>query len=145
MNRNKATNSGKDEVWRTILLSDEILVRSVHPHKLIKNKTPAGGDKAPTTDNGSEDEYESGWLCDGSNKFKGGCKSGQTEFGEHLGTDFWSSEQQDCDFDLCEMCIRWCIHCEKNNLDIGWVDPSAPGEPLVAQQQESEEAYETSR
>ena len=62
-----------------------------------------------------------------------------------MGTDFWSSEQQDCDFDLCEMCIRWCIYCEKNNLDIGWVDPTAPGEPLVAQQRESEEAYETSR
>ena len=44
------------------------------------------------------------------------------------------------------MCIRWCIYCEKNNLDIGWVDPSAPGESLFAQQLESEEApYLTDR
>ena len=56
-----------------------------------------------------------------------GCKSGQTDFGTHEGIESWSSAGEGCDFDLCEMCLRWCIHCEKNNLDIGWMNPAEPG------------------
>ena len=108
---------------------------------MVKNTNEANDETKERTketagkkEDGEEDdsEYEeTGWLCDGSNKFKGGCKSGQTDFGEHEGTDFWSSSNKDEDFDLCEMCLRWCIYCEKNNLDIGWIDPSSPGKALV--------------
>ena len=95
-----------------------------------KQAQEKAGKKEDGEENDSEYE-ETGWLCDGSNKFKGGCKSGQTDFGEHEGTLFWSSSNKEEDFDLCEMCLRWCIYCEKNNLDIGWIDPSSPGKALV--------------
>ena len=69
----KANDSGAEAVWRSILLSDEILVRSVHPHVLKKNDPLQ---QQANNNNDDDSEYESGWLCDGSNKFKGGCKSG---------------------------------------------------------------------
>jgi hypothetical protein len=31
-----------------------------------------------------------------------------------------------CDFDLCEMCIRWILHCQKHNLPLGIKTPEKP-------------------
>ena len=28
-------------------------------------------------------------------------------------------EGDDCDFDMCEMCIRWALHCDKSGMDLG--------------------------
>ena len=82
--------------------------------------------------NKDDDEYdEEGpsdhWLCDGSDCFIEGCKSGMTEFGLHEGIEAWTSTGEDCDFDLCEMCIRWCIHCENQGIDPG-LKPNEPNE-----------------
>ena len=35
-------------------------------------------------------EDDQTWLCDGSKKFLTGCKSGQTDFGEHKGIGGWT-------------------------------------------------------
>ena len=81
-----------------------------------------------------DDEYdEEGpsdhWLCDGSDCFIEGCKSGMTEFGLHEGIEAWTSTGEDCDFDLCEMCIRWCIHCESLRISPGFVGEPDPVPP----------------
>ena len=81
----KPSAVGGDEVWRKILLSNEVLIRSVHDHKLVKNvdDMPASArkntqevSKKDGGDDSYDSEYETGWLCDASNKFKDGCKSG---------------------------------------------------------------------
>ena len=122
----RAKASDDDESWRTILLSDVVLVKSIHPHPLEKfmsadgqipdsarNQKSEASKVAAAGGDDDEDSYyedDSTWLCDGSQRFVSGCKSGQTDFDEHLGIEGWSSKE---DFDLCEMCIRWVVHCEK--------------------------------
>lgn len=69
---------------------------------------------------GEDSDYDNHWKCDGTHKFANGCKSGQTDFDEHIGTAGYSCPDDECDFDLCEMCIRWCLYCEENQLDFGW-------------------------
>lgn len=63
---------------------------------------------------GDEDDL---WFCDGGGDLGiiGGCKSGQVDFGQHPGIDAYTSvkaghEEDDCDFDLCEMCVRWLMY-----------------------------------
>ena len=67
------------------MLANEVLVRSVHDHALVKNAddVPASArkntqevSKKDGADESYDSEYETGWLCDGTNKFKTGCKSG---------------------------------------------------------------------
>lgn len=68
------------------------------------------------------------WLCDGKELFAQGCKSGQQEFELHPDTKCWrcyqalEGSEDDCDFDLCEMCVRWVIHCERTGSDLGLVE-----------------------
>ena len=61
-------------------------------------------------------DVEPRWFCNGGDAeegFIGGCKSGQTNFDYHEGTEGWQCTNFDeCDFDLCEMCLRWYVHCE---------------------------------
>ena len=77
--------------------------------------------------------------------FADGCKSGQTTFDVHPGTKTWSNRHlanvvsfaepepesvedgglQEYDFDLCEMCVRWAIHCEKTGTDLGLVSSAS--------------------
>ena len=48
------------------------------------------------------------------------------DFGFHTGIEGWQCPKLDeCDFDLCEMCIRWAIHCEKTGTDLGLKEPPA--------------------
>ena len=77
-------------------------------------------------DSYGDDGDDNKWLCDGTVRFKGGCKSGQLDlaFDLYAGTERWSCPDRECDYDLCEMCTRWCIHCEKNNVDIELVEES---------------------
>ena len=117
-----------------------MLIKNVHPHVLKKFKsktegevpnTPKRKDKAlpeeqeedgegeNNKDDYDEEDDENNWLCDGSDCFMEGCKSGMTEFGLHTGVEAWTSTGEDCDFDLCEMCIRWCIHCENQGISPG--------------------------
>ena len=90
----------------------------------------------------SQEEMEDlSWQCNGSVLFVGGCKSGQTTFDVHPNDKAWrclhvyedpdiNNESyegdglQECDFDLCEMCVRWTVHCEKTGTDLELVDQS---------------------
>ena len=68
---------------------------------------------------------DASWQCNGIDIFTDGCKSGQTTFALHLDTKAWGcyqtsegsdadfEEQVSCDFDICEMCVRWTLYCEK--------------------------------
>ena len=96
------------ETWRKFVLSDEVLVKSVHPHILKKFRSAhdelarsarsekkiksAGGAPAGEDDSYDEEEDNGRWLCNGSEPnrgFKGGCKSGQKDFDFHVGTEGW--------------------------------------------------------
>ena len=131
-----------------LLLAHEVIVKSVHPYVLEKFRSNMDGEilkrknkeqeqppPQPKVENedGEEEEYydeeNDNWLCDGFNLFKCGCKSGQTEFGEHPGIEGWSSSNPNEDFDLCEMCIRWCIHCESLRISPGFVGEPDPVPP----------------
>ena len=119
----------KQESWRKNVLAEEVLVKSMHPHVLKKFKSNES--VSPNTlsiekkyDSYGEEVDENKWLCNGADPslgFKDGCKSGQTDFDHHDGTEGWQCpDRENCDFDICEMCIRWVLHCEKNKLDLGW-------------------------
>ena len=144
--------SGKvDEPWRNLLLGNVVSIKSVHPNNLVKFKSCQDGrvfksDGArPEGNEEDEDSEEETWLCNGSAHFKTGCKSGQTEFGMHEGTEGWQDpDRENCDMDLCEMCIRWILHCEKNKLDSGWQELTPDGEPINPSPTE-EEQYLTER
>ena len=86
-----------------------MLVRSVHPHVLKKFKSKdddltdaakaekvikSAGEKPQTEgDDDYYDEEDDGkWYCNGGEPnqgFAGGCKSGQTDFDFHVGTEGW--------------------------------------------------------
>ena len=91
-------------------------------------RTPKSVDGMPNAErenddeNDSYDEEDDMWLCEGTVKFKDGCKSGQQAdaFDYYEDTERWSCPDSACDFDLCEMCTRWCLHCDRNGIDIGW-------------------------
>ena len=121
----------------SLLLDKDVLVKSVHPFVLTRFKSgeegaapkpkSEGDNKAADApvDDGEDSYYEEEdgrWLCDGSRIFKCGCKSGQTDFDLHVGTEGWTSSQEEEDFDLCDMCIRWALHCEKNRLELELTD-----------------------
>ena len=128
MGEEKRAGKGGDEAWRSLLLGKEVLVKSIHPHVLVQFTTGSETDRgtkqpdpvAPADDDDDEYGDESNWQCNGTVLFKDGCKSGQTDFDEHAGIGGWQSPKRECDFDLCEMCIRWCLHCEKSGADFGW-------------------------
>jgi len=68
-----------------------------------------------------EDFDEAKWQCNGVVYFPEGCKSNQLGFDYHEGVEGWQCPDKDnCDFDLCDMCIRWIIHCEKNRIVLTW-------------------------
>ena len=132
----------KDAAWRHLLLSNDVLITSVHPHKLGKFRSGEEGHEAARpvksaanehadaehAQEADEDEYdeedENKWQCNGVVCLKGGCKSGQLGFDYHAGTEGWQCPDRDnCDFDLCSMCIRWVIHCEKNKIELEWTEP----------------------
>ena len=48
--------------------------------------------------------------------FANGCKGGHVdgEYRLHPGQHGYLCEKEECDFDVCEMCVRWALHCEKN-------------------------------
>ena len=77
-------------------MENELLVKIIHPHilhKTLENSANASKakslddtpkkirDSVDDDDNDSGDSYEDEddlqWLCEGTEKFKGGCKSGQ--------------------------------------------------------------------
>ena len=96
---------------------------------------PKSGEEKNGDDSYDSEEDDGKWMCNGT-EFMGGCKSGQQEFGFHEGTEGWQCPDRDCDFDICDMCIRWVLHCEKNSLEIKW--KNAQPNPDGAAQQESE-------
>ena len=77
----------------------------------------------------TESEYEECcWQCNGSELYRGGCKSGITDFDLYPEIKVWTSTFQSKDdrgddfedeFDICEMCIRWALHCERTGTDLG--------------------------
>ena len=122
-----------NEFWRDLHLDNELVVRLIHPHALQKTIVNAANARLPKSvddkpknddDDSYDDEDDDKWLCEGTVKFVDGCKSGQKtdEFDLYLGTERWSCPDRKCDFDLCEMCTRWCLHCERNDgITVGWV------------------------
>lgn len=73
-----------------------------------------------------EDEEHHKWFCNGGSEFGfvGGCKGNQTDFGFHETMSGWQCPDLDnCDFDLCEMCIRWILHCQRENQPLGIITP----------------------
>ena len=121
--------------WRRMPLSREITIQSVHPHVLTMCKTIGKTFQNASRTNQehlSEIEKENAsWLCNGSVVFQDGCKGGLTEFDLHPELNAWrcfaaptgseegAAEGDDCDFDMCEMCIRWTLHCDKSGNDLG--------------------------
>ncbi len=91
--KNKANT---DQPWRALLLDKEVLVKSVHPHVLIRFKTGEEETPRPKSEDNScvksieekpaqaadddDDEYyeedDGRWLCNGTQLFRDGCKSG---------------------------------------------------------------------
>ena len=110
------------DAWRKVKLSEKLTIKNIHPCEIVRFKTGAPPEGEVNPDD-SEDENK--WLCNGADEeegFVGGCKSGQKEFGYHEGTEGWQNPDLDnYDFDLCEMCVRWCIHCEKTGTDLGLI------------------------
>ena len=109
-----ARSRNNDESWKRIVVPDKILIKKVHMFTLVKNTEREARDAVKQKQDDDEEDSENedtGWLCDGPTKLRGDCKSGQTDFGEHEGTQFWTSSNKDSDFDLCELCLKWCIHC----------------------------------
>ena len=149
-------SEGKDEAWRHIPLDNEVFVPSVHPCTLVKFKvagdTPrlsarAVGkaiDKPPQpAENQDDDEYddeefdEDAWQCNGVVYFPSGCRSGQLGFDVHPGVEGWQNpDRENYDMDLCDMCIRWIIHCEKNRLNLSWREPEDEEEAKAQKEQE---------
>ena len=72
------------------------------------------------------DENENNWMCNGGldNGFQGGCKGGQKDFAFHETMAGWQCTK--CDFDICEHCIRWVMHCDKTKKPLGIVTPDKP-------------------
>ena len=99
------------EGWKLLALEDEVLVKSVHTHILKKFKSKdddlagaaAKGEKViksagekPLGEGEGDDYYDEEddgkWYCNGGEPnqgFEGGCKSGQTDFDFHIGTEGW--------------------------------------------------------
>ena len=99
-------------------LTRSIKVPKIHPCllKQFKGVQGDGGD--------SEGFDEDKWLCDGVWIYKGGCKSGHKRdaFDYYTGMQGWrcsKANEEECDFDICEMCVRWALHCDKNSLELG--------------------------
>ena len=113
--------------WREIPLGKVVQIRIAHDHDIVqfKGKELTEEQKESQALNLDTDDDENKWLCNGADEeegFMGGCKGGQTEFGYHEGTEGWQNpDTQHFDFDLCEMCVRWCIHCERTGTDLGLI------------------------
>ncbi len=115
--------SSKDEAWKKVKLDSKLSITLLHKHELARFKTGEVTSAQKNAPDDSEDENK--WFCNGGEEelgFVGGCKSGQKTFGYHEGTEGWQCPDLDnCDFDLCEMCVRWALHCEKTGTDLGLV------------------------
>ncbi len=130
----KATqiNAEQKVNWKDIQLKDEVHI-SIHQHPLrklqenaenkqgdlIKKRESEGGKNVAQSNQeegdesdqfyGSEDDL---WFCNGGEKNGGlrdGCKSGQTDFGRHPDTVAYLCTVDGCDYDMCELCIKWII------------------------------------
>ena len=77
-----------------IKVHQTITLKNIHEHELQY-----------VADMGKLQDGDNEWCCNGVEIFKDGCKSGQTDIGEHLGIKAWRSTGEDADFDLCETCI----------------------------------------
>ena len=90
------------------MLDKSVKLESLHEHELVYvEDMVAAGDGDPE------------WCCNGVEIFEDGCKSGQKDLGIHEGIKCWRSTGEDADYDLCENCIRWVIHCLENDEDMG--------------------------
>ena len=104
----------KSQSWRKIKLEtvEDVKVLHEHPLEYYESKLKYSDGE---TDDGT-------WRCNGVDIFDGGCKSGQEDFQSHAGTMCWrcpqviinsEGQEEDCDFDICDMCLRWAIYCTR--------------------------------
>lgn len=122
------------EEWKTVKLGREINLPSLHKCPMFKFKYNAEQSRVAGKEKGFETGESDKWYCNGSAEygFKDGCKGGQKDFDYHENMEGWSC--QECEFDLCEACIRWAMHCAKDNIPLGLAFPDEPekfgqGEP----------------
>ena len=100
--------------WKMRELDKKINLEMLHDHPLERVEDKPLG------------ELEE-WCCNGIELFEDGCKSGQTDLSLHAGTKAYrSTGGESADFDLCEVCIRWVIHCYENDEDLGLDESSIP-------------------
>ena len=117
-----AAVSTPDESWKSITLTQIVNCKYLVNGHSLQLSDEIGKNLKIVPDN-TVDTEEASWQCDGVTLFKDGCKSGQQEFDLYTDTYAWSCDMKDeandgddSDFDICEMCIRWAIHCEKTGI-----------------------------
>ena len=96
------------DAWREIQIPNTVTLKRLHESDLTY-----------IADISAVQEGDGEWCCNGVEIFKDGCKSGLTDMGLHEGIKCWRSTDAEADFDLCENCIRWVIHNEKIQGDLG--------------------------
>ena len=104
-------------------LYNSVKIYSIHQHPLSLLKS-FGKNVDQMTE---EEKGEACWTCNGNDLFQGGCKSGIEDYGLHPDIKVWRCEKssmvngeiEECDIDICEMCVRWTLHCERTGTDLG--------------------------
>jgi len=110
--------------WNKIPLGDTVHLPNVHKCELKQFKFSEKEKKATGTGDQVDDSNK--WFCNGGATygFIDGCKGGQKEFNWHETMSGWQCPDLDnCDFDLCEHCIRWIMHCVEDKIEMGTVKP----------------------
>ena len=100
----------KDDEWKFTKLANKVTVANLHSCRL---------EKFTDTDEGNE------WLCNGIEIFAKGCRGGHQEgdFQLHEDQAGFACDKEECDFDICEMCIRWALYAQSNKeVDLGLSD-----------------------
>jgi len=113
--------------WRKIPLTRTVSIPSIHEHALdlssqVGQNSPRARMNKRMREQMTQEEYEEAcWQCNGVEMFQGGCKGGIIDFDLHPHMKVWRCDKnvdgEDCDFDMCEMCVRWMIHCERTGTD----------------------------
>ena len=126
---NRVSMPGMVSDWRKIPLTRIVNIPSIHPHPIILStqvgaNSPKANMARRVREQMSQEEYEDAcWQCNGVELFQGGCKGGISDFDLHPQFKVWRCEEtvdgEDCDFDLCEVCVRWTMHCERTQTDLG--------------------------
>ena len=134
------TPTPREPEWAMLDLDEVVECTLIHscPLKRFKDKDEVHVPKKEEPDSPRErlesyydEEDPDKWLCnsaDPDHGLKNGCLSGLNDFGYHDGVAAYTCpDKENCDFDVCIKCLRWFIHCQKNNIEPGLAN-SEPAE-----------------